>query len=374
MNQQLLLRQKILDTLTEQGFVIFPHLKPKNNSKKMIRSIHNFGRIKSLKLHSKFLKENHHWVKEFAINGNEIHPEEIKLELRYVKPRSVESKIFFWWNLAWWSIPYVNPVGRQIKFIIWDRTHDAPFGLLGLSSPPLKMSIRDKFLKIPNEKHNYWINMSMYGQRVGALPPYNDLLGGKLTAMVMTSNELREVYSKKYKNKITLKEQKKIPSNLLFVTTTSAFGKSSMYERIYYHGERVEQFLGFTKGIGSFYVPIELYHEIIDYLKSLDCNIKNIPGGKSSRKIKLIHTAFDKLGIKRSSSEGIKRGFYLFSNVRNLMEVIHNNKKPFWYDRPFDKIQNFWLNRYAIPRSKRITVFQHFDSKKFFEKISLQIQ
>lgn len=374
MNVQLLLRQKILDTLTEQGFVISPHLKPKNNSKKMLKSIHNFGRIKSLKVHSKFLDENQNLAKEFLIDGNEIRPEEIKLELRYVNPRTVESKLFFWWNLAWWSIPYVNPVGRQIKFIIWDKTHNAPFGLLGLSSPPLNMSIRDKFLELPHNEHHQWINMSMYGQRVGALPPYNDLLGGKLIAMTMTSNELRYVYSKKYKNNITLKEQKKIPPDLLFTTTTSAFGKSSMYERIFYHNERVEQFLGFTKGIGSFYVPNELYHEIIDYLKYLGCDIKNIPGGKSSRKIKLIHTAFDKLGIKRASSEGIQRGFYLFSNVSNLKEIIHENEKPLWYDRSFEKIQHFWLERYGIPRSNRITTFQQFNSKKFFKKVISQIR
>ena len=357
MNQQLLLKQKILDTLSEQGFVIEPNLKPKNSSKKMIKSIHNFGRISSLKLHSKFLLENQKLVKEFFIDGSKIYPEEIKLELRYVKPCSIESKIFFWWNLAWWSIPYSNPVGRQIKFIIWDKTHDAPFGLLGLSSPPLNMSVRDKFLEISRDEHHHWINMSMYGQRIGALPPYNDLLGGKLIVMTMTSNELRETYSRKYKNKITLKEQKKIPSDLLFTSTTSAFGKSSMYERIFYHKERVEQFLGFTKGIGSFYVPNELYCEIIDYLKQLGCNVQNSIGGKSSRKIKLIHTAFDKLGIKRASSEGIQRGFYLFSNVKNLKEIIHNNEKPLWHDRPFKEIQDFWLNRYAIPRSIRTSNF-----------------
>ena len=128
-----------------------------------------------------------------------------------------------------------------------------------------------------------------------------------------------------------MKGRKKLPSQLFFTTTTSIFGKSSMYDRIRYYDERVEKFLGFTKGIGSFYIEEKLFQQVVDYLKSRGCETSNVIGGKSSRKIKLIHTAFDKLGIKRGNGDGIKRGFYLFSNISNLKEVIKNNEKPIWF-------------------------------------------
>lgn len=373
MSLQKSLRKKIQYTLAKQGFVLSPQLKPKNNSKQGIRSINKFGKLKSLQKHSKFLLENKKLIKEFILDGNQINVDEIKLELKYVKPGSLESKIFFWWNLVWWSIPYVHPVGRQLRFIIWDKTHDSPFGLIGLSSPPLRISVRDEYLAIPKNKMVFWANVSLHGQRVGALPPYNNLLGGKLAAMTLTANEIRDIYSKKYENIITLKGRRKLPSQLFFITTTSIFGKSSMYNRIRYHSERVEKFLGFTKGIGSFYLEEKLYQQILDYLKSQGCETSNVLGAKSSRKIKLIHTAFDKLGIKRGNGDGIKRGFYLFSNINNLKNVIKNNEEPIWHDRPFEKIQNYWLTRYAIPRSERKNDFQQFSSKQIFEKLTREL-
>lgn len=45
------------------------------------------------------------------------------------------------------------------------------------------MSVRDSALGILPAKRDYWVNMSMNAQRVGALPPYNDLLGGKMAAL-----------------------------------------------------------------------------------------------------------------------------------------------------------------------------------------------
>lgn len=372
--QTAILKNKVLQTLTEQGFTIEPYLQPPNHSKKTLKKIHEYGKNDSIKTHAKFLLENHQLVKEYGIDGSDIKVEEIKLELREVIPNSRESKIFLWWNLAWWSIPYAHPVGRQLRFIVWDKYHDAPLGLIGLSSPPLKMALRDNYLGIPSSKNHYWINMSLYGQRLGALPPYNEILGGKLIVLTLTSNQIRDVYSKKYKNKQTLKEKKTLPSQLLFTTTTSAFGKSSMYERTQYYGERVERFLGYTKGIGSFYLKSQLYDELIKYLNDVGRDTGNIPGAKSSRKIKLIHTAFDELGIKRFDGIGIKRGLYIFSNVNNLQNVIKNNKKPIWYDRPFDKISEYWLNRYAIPRSKRKNHFQKFELTKFIKKIKQQLE
>lgn len=85
----------------------------------------------------------------------------------------------------WWSIPYQHPYGRQMRFLVWDTYHDLPFGLINLQSPILKMSVRDKSLGIPDKEVDLWVNKSMNAQRVGALPPYNELIGGKLQYTVL---------------------------------------------------------------------------------------------------------------------------------------------------------------------------------------------
>jgi len=54
---------------------------------------------------------------------------------------------------------------------LWDKTHDAPFGLISLQSPLLKMAVRDNYLGIPGDELDRWVNKSLHAQRVGALPP-----------------------------------------------------------------------------------------------------------------------------------------------------------------------------------------------------------
>src|SRR5690606_17672524 len=152
-----------------------------------------------------------------------------------------------WWNLLWWSVPYQKAYGRQMRFLLWDKIHNAPFGLIGLQSPVLKMAVRDNYLQIPKETLDVWINKSMQAQRLGALPPYNQLLGSKMVALSLTSNEIRRAYKKKYKNVKTLLEKRLIEPDLLFITTTSAYGRSSIYNRLKYKNELVAESLGFTK-------------------------------------------------------------------------------------------------------------------------------
>lgn len=203
------LRNKIVEALKLQGFDINPHLRPKRNEKETLRKVHKQKRMEQLKLHKKFLLENLDKMKKISIDGKDIQPDKIKLKLIEVKSDSFESKLFFWWNLVWWSLPYDKPIGRQMRFILWDEYHDAPFGLVGLQSPPLASSVRDNYLGLNNGNREYWINQSMYGQRIGALPPYNELLGGKMVALSLVSNEIRKAYENKYQNKKNLIKKKR---------------------------------------------------------------------------------------------------------------------------------------------------------------------
>jgi hypothetical protein len=367
------LRDKIIEALKAQGFLINPHLRTKGNEKETIRRVHEQKRNELIQLHKKFLLANLKKVEEYAVTGKDLDPAKITLELVEVKPRSFESVLFLWWNLAWWSLPYDKPIGRQMRFVLWDRQHNAPFGLIGLQSPPLHSATRDSFLGIDHDSADYWINQSMYAQRVGALPPYNSLLGAKMVALSLTCNEIRKHYEKKYKNAISLLRHRVIPSNLLFITTTSAYGKSSIYERINYNGDTVSQFIGFTAGSGTFHVPQTLYDKILLFLDKEGCNTKRGYGTGPSRKLTLISKAFNKLGISGLTFHNIKRGHYIFPHVHNLRKVIHENEKPYWYNRPFRELYDFWKQRWCLPRSLRTKVWKQFDSNIYFRNIENQL-
>ena len=191
------LKNRIIKTLKLYGFDVNPNLKLPADNKQIYRKIQHGAKIAQIPEHKKFLLQFLNRAKEYHLDGKDIVPEDIKLELREVRPNTLEAQMFRWWNLVWWSMPYQSAYGRQMRFILWDTRHDIPFGLMQLQSPLLRMKSRDKYLDIPRETLDYWANMSMNAQRIGALPPYNDLIGGKMAALALTANEVRDAYTRK---------------------------------------------------------------------------------------------------------------------------------------------------------------------------------
>lgn len=368
------LRDKILKILREQGFDVNFQLKPINDDKDTYRKIQEKSRLEQISKQKCFLYDNVNKVKEFCRDGSEINPYNITLELREVISGTINEIIFRWWNYIWWSIPYQRPYGRQMRFILWDKAHDSPFGLISLQSPVLKMAVRDKALGIKKEELDFWINKSMYAQRVGALPPYNELIGGKMVALSLVSNEIREAYKRKYKDYITIIQGRKLDSDLLFITTTSAFGKSSLYNRLKYNGRAVAESLGYTQGSGSFHIPDDIYEEIIEYLSSKGLNTARGYGHGPSRKLKLLSKGFRYLGLPSFEYHGIKREFFLFSFVENLRSVIQEKADPIWINRPFEEMVEYWKERWAIQRAKNTFDWRNFRAEKFFREVSHMLE
>jgi hypothetical protein len=362
------LRKKIIAVLMAQGFKINPHIRPAGNGKRTLRRIQSSARLEQLALHKSFLMDYLDLAKGYCRKGQDISPEAIDLELREVKANSFEERIFKWWNFVWWSIPYQRSYGRQMRFLLWDNTHDAPFGLICLHSPILKMSVRDKSLGIPAKDLDIWVNRSMAAQRVGALPPYNRLLGGKLVALTLTSNEVRDAYKRKYRKSVSIIKGRKLRPELLFITTTSAFGRSSLYNRLNLNGEVVAERLGYTMGSGSFHVPETLYQELLEFLNEKGVNTSRGYGHGPSRKLKLLSVAFRFLNLPDFEFHGIKRECYLFSFEENLREVIAKGRKPRWIDRPFYELVEYWKERWALPRALRMPEWERFNKSKCFTK------
>jgi hypothetical protein len=187
-------------------------------------------------------------------------------------------------------------------------------------------------------------------------------------ALALTSNEVRESYREKYSDAESLLKKRKIDPNLLFITTTSAFGKSSMYDRLKYKNEIVAQPIGYTEGAGSFHIPEALFLEILEFLKSKGVKTERKYGNGPSRRLRLLAKSFRLLGLPNFEFHGIRREFFLFTLVNNLHEVIQRLEKPHWYDRPFGELQEYWKNRWALPRAERKNAWKDFNSATFFRE------
>lgn len=365
------LRNDLKESLRQQGFIVNgdDKLALTTKTKEEMRNIQIAAKEGITKEHKDFITRKAKLAKQYSLNGNDIDPERIRLEIRLVQPGSQDELLFRWWNLTWWSMPYQRPYGRQIRFIIWDIVHNAPFGLISLQSPILKQAVRDKSLEIPNETLDYWVNRSMYAQRVGALPPYNELIGGKMVALSLISNEIRTAYHEKYYKRKTIMAERNIEPELLFITTTSAFGKSSIYNRLKYNQDIVAEKLGYTEGYGSFQIPDELYERLLVYLTDIGENAERGYGNGPSRKLKLINLACRKLGLANYSYHGIKREYYLFSFVQNLKQVISNQEQSIWKNYAFDDLFAYWKERWLVNRTKNTTKWREFSTEVFINDI-----
>ena len=103
----------------------------------------------------------------------------------------------------------------------------------------------------------------------GGIPPYNEILSGKLTAMLMTSPEMANEYKSRYGRQPSIIASSMAgkavirPSDLVFISTTSLFGqRPNQYDRIAIpYGNRNGstkqtlryKYLGQTMGVGTFH-------------------------------------------------------------------------------------------------------------------------
>ena len=359
------LKRKVKKTLFDQGYSIqnhIFHLPPLE--KTQIRQIHNLPRAEKISDNIQFIEKFAPQAECFMKNSSEINIQKIKPILHQVKERTKNADLFRWWNLVWWSLPYEKPYGRQMRFLVWDEYHSAPIGLIGLQSPILKWNVRDKYLNIAPEMRDLLVNQSMNAQRLGALPPYNKFLCGKLVASLMASNCIRKSFNKKYKNYETLILKRKLPANLLFITTTGAYGKSSVYNRLKDKHGKISEFIGWTNGSGSFHIPDSIYEEIIVYLKKKGLKAERSFGNGPSIKMKNISQAMGLLGFQNGSHHGVKRAVYLFRFAKNLDNIIKYGKRPLWYNRNIDDITEYWKKRWAIKRS----LLDYPEAKLYFSK------
>lgn len=345
------LKKQINKSLRAQGFAVKGNHFYIDTQKSNIRSVHSVSRMERIKDNVKFLNQKISLIDKYLLNSTDIDISKIKPRIIEVKSNTVESDLFRWWNLVWWSLPYEKSYGRQIRLLVWDDYHNTPIGLINLQSPIISWKHRDEYLDLSYGDKEFWINQSMNAQRIGAFPPYNKILGGKLIASLMTSQDVVDIYHRKYQNSITHLKKRFIPSNLLFITTTGAFGKSSIYNRLKdYSGNPICQYLGLTQGMGSFHIPLTLYESFIQYLEQSGGNTDRGFGNGPSRKMRIIDKVMSSLGYKKGSFHGVKRAVYFFNLTKNIHDVIHHGQEPIWRDRSVDKLSEYWITRWAQKR------------------------
>lgn len=299
--------------------------------------------------------------KDYFPHGSSINPAKIKAELVLVTERSVEESLFKI-TRGYWSMPYSKGYGRRLRFVVMDRHHDAVIGIIGLQSPSADLACRDKYLGTEKTKKLEFVNNTLDAYTIGATPAYGALLGGKLIAGLLHSEVIRQQYWRLYGNKKTTQLNKRIPQPLLAITTASAFGRSSIYNRLRDDNRILAKSLGYTKGYGTIHLE-ELYPKLAGWLKDTGRHVPAGFGNGPKVRWQNIMRALLDLGISRDYlSHGIKREVFIFELAHNLQAVCTNNETPDIASFNDEKWLEFWKERWALPRSERDIRWKSVDS------------
>ena len=366
------LRQLIVNELTGLNFSFDENgeLIPPFAEKENIRLLHKPSREMELRKSQDWIQKKFPRYRHFFANGEEIEPLSIKPVLvRVVEPW--QSDLF---RLArfFWSLPYSSGFGRRLRYLILDENNDKMIGIFGLQSAPIAFPARDRLFQYPSERKTELVNQTMDIFTLGAIPPYNRLLGGKLVALSAASNEVRQAYESTYSGRKTEMEGRVLPANLVALTTTSAFGRSSIYNRLKYNGVGIAESIGFTNGYGNFHLQ-RLYPVFKEFLASQKMSVDGGYGTGPRRSWQLIRRTLDNLGFSADLlKHGVKREAFLFRLVDNLNGYMNGEStEPKYRNLPFNDLADYWKERWLKGRFERVDGWHSWNNQEILNSLTV---
>lgn len=379
------LRQRVEAHLRSQGFAMNPSTPHFNNitDKPGLRALHadavDAGRLRaapSLARHEQRL------VTRLA-HGRDLDPERIRPRLVALtdNPRSIDVLTWRWCALHW-SIPVSSGYGRRLRFLVIDEgNNNAVIGIVGLGDPVFALSCRDNAIGWDREQRCQRLACVLDAFVLGAVPPYTYLCGGKLVALLATSAEVREAFNNKYAHRTTLISKRDPHAELALVTTTSALGRSSVYNRIRRaDGQLAYRPVGYTGGTGDFHFSGSIYRELATFATALVMRTQRDQQGSAESRLyhrhpdwpgqtfrnrrEVIQRALDGLGLpsRQLRMHGVRRQVFLAPLAENALAWLRSGEEDLrWWTYRTDAIGDWWRTRWAIPRARGSVSWRDFD-------------
>ena len=364
------LRDRIIGSLVEQGFrlqrgAILP---PKELSKERIRKLHETAVKHRIEKSRIGLSRKESELLSHIASGSEIAPTKISPRLVEVQPRSSEELLFRYASLHW-SIPVSSGYGRRLRFLVIDDHNDKLIGLIGLGDPIYSLSPRDHWIGWSSAERKSRLANVMEAFVLGAVPPYSFLLCGKLVAMLATSDAVRGAFKRKYGGTRSVIRQKSHDGRLALITTTSALGRSSVYNRLKLDKRLLYQSVGFTKGSGEFHFANGLYEAILKFAEeNCEPTAKQKLWGKGFRnRREVIKKCLPALGLSSDwLYHGIEREIFVIPLAKNAREFLRGeHSRVLWYHYSEADIYEYFKQRWMLPRASWDKRFEGWSSEEW---------
>lgn len=372
------LKRKLRAHLKELGFsraqdgtLLPPHL-----GKETYRSIHAHQRAEKLASHTEWISAKSDKLMRYFASGTDVNVERILPRLEPAPGHTWQADLFRFAGL-YWSIPISEGYGRRLRFLVWDDCNGKLIGLLALGDAIFNLRARDELIGWDHERRAEALVNLMDAYVLGAVPPYNALLGGKLIASLARTREVVDAFDTKYRGTMGVISRKRKNARLAAITTTSALGRSSVYNRLKLNGHLVFAPIGYTSGWGHFHISETLFGELRGYLKSLGDRYAN--GFKFGQgpnwRLRVIRRALDLLGIDPALiRHGFPREVFFCPVATNALAFLRGDHKRVRYaDLPSVSVASeLALERWVIPRAGRCSSYRDWRSEQFLLELKQQ--
>jgi hypothetical protein len=324
--------------------------------------MHQTQRIEKLIASRKLIEAYWPALRRYFADGSEVDPTRVTPRLELVVSDTWQSHLFRLACLTW-SVPVSQGYGRRMRYLVWDDSNGKLLGVIALGDPVFNLKVRDAWVGWTVEQRRQRLVNVMDAYVLGSVPPYNMLLAGKLVACLVGTIEVREAFATKNdKTKGLISNKRKRPS-LCLVTTTSALGKSSIYNRLKLDGRQVFESIGYTSGWGHFHIPDHLFASMREYLAvSKDAYANNHQYGDGPNwKLRAVRKVLSQIGMNPNLlRHGIAREVFACCVATNASGVLNGLALEPVYDGlpSVAAISALARDRWIIPRARRQLEFR----------------
>jgi len=373
------LKRKLRAHLKQLGFHKAPDgtLLPPALDKASYRSIHAHQRTEKLTVQKHWISANSGKLMRYFASGTEVEVRGIRPRIEQAPGDTWQADLFRFASFSW-RIPISVGYGRRLRFLVWDDNIGKLIGLLALGDAVFNLRARDELIGWDHKRRAEALVNLMDAYVLGAVPPYNTLLGGKLIASLARTSNVVHAFDAKYRDAVGVISKKQKVARLAAITTTSALGRSSIYNRLKLGGRLLFEPIGYTSGWGHFHISDALFGELRDYLKHVgDRYASAFKFGQGPNwRLRLIRRALDLLGMNPDLiRHGFAREVFFCSIATNAIAFLRGDHKRVHYtDLPNVKsASNLALERWVIPRAERVPEYVAWRSEQFLQDIMEQV-
>ncbi len=344
-------------------------------SKDAYRDAHSHQRVQKLAANDAWLQRSAPTLIKYFASGAEVEPARISPRLEAAPGGSLQGDIFRFAGL-YWRIPISEGYGRRMRFLVWDESNGKLIGLIALGDAVFNLRARDEHVGWDHHRRSEALVNLMDAYVLGAVPPYNFLLGGKLIACLVRTSEVVGAFGEKYSNSVGVISKERKSPKLVAVTTSSALGRSSVYNRLKLGGQSVFEPIGYTSGWGHFHISDSLFEDLRDFLVyHEDGYADGFKFGQGPNwRLRVIKRSLMLLGLDPNLvRHGFPREVYFCSVATNAIEFLSGRHKRARYAGlpTVAAVSDHALRRWVVPRAERMPDYIAWQAEQFLVELGL---